>query len=99
MISFVTVAAMYRGALKKSWGQKRMAELDSHFRQFAVVPYNFQICLSFARITNSAERSGSPITMADAFIAACALSPQIPLLTNNRRHCDGIDELRVTSAR
>jgi tRNA(fMet)-specific endonuclease VapC len=99
MISFVTVAEMYRGALKKNWGQKRMSELDSHLRQFAVVPYNFQVCVTFARITNSAERSGRPITMADAFIAACAVSLQIPLLTNNRRHFDGIDELRVISVR
>lgn len=82
MISFMTVAEMYRGALKRNWGQKRMAELDSHIRQFAVVPYSFQICVAFARIVNSAERGGRPITTADAFIAACAVSLQIPLLTN-----------------
>jgi tRNA(fMet)-specific endonuclease VapC len=98
MISFMTVAEMYRGALKRNWGQKRMAELDSHIRQFAVVPYSFQVCVAFARIVNSGERSGRPITTADAFIAACAVSLQIPLLTNNKRHFDSIDELVVISA-
>jgi tRNA(fMet)-specific endonuclease VapC len=98
MVSFMTVAEMYRGALKKNWGPKRIAELDSHLRQFAIVPYSFQVCVAFARIVNSAERSGRPMTTADAFIAACAVSLGIPLMTNKRRHFDGIDGLKVISA-
>jgi tRNA(fMet)-specific endonuclease VapC len=98
MISFMTVAELYRGALKKEWGQKRIAELESHLRQFAVVPYSLQVCTAFAHICNSAERRGRSITTADAFIAACAVSLRIPLLTHNRRHFDGIDGLQVISA-
>jgi predicted nucleic acid-binding protein len=98
MVSFMTVAELYRGALKKKWGQKRMAELESHLRQFGVVPWNLQVCMAFAAICNSAEKKGRPITTADALIAACALSLRIPLLTHNRRHFDGIDGLDVISA-
>jgi predicted nucleic acid-binding protein len=49
MISFMTVAEMYRGALKRNWGPRRIAELDRHLRQFAIVPYNFRVCLSYAQ--------------------------------------------------
>lgn len=98
MVSFMTVAEMYRGALKKNWGPRRIDELESHLRQFAVVPYVLEVCIAFAQISNSAERRGRPITTADAFVAACAASLQIPLLTNNRRHFGGIDGLHVISA-
>ncbi len=98
MVSFMTVAELYRGALKKKWGQKRMVELESHLRQFVVVPWNLQTCITFVRICNSADRRGKSIATADALIAACAVSLQVPLLTHNRRHFDGIDGLKVISA-
>lgn len=98
LVSFMTVAELYRGALKKQWGQRRMAELRSRLRQYAVVPWNLQVCIAFAGICNSAEKKGRPITTADALIAACAVSLRIPLLTHNRRHFDGIDGLDVISA-
>jgi predicted nucleic acid-binding protein len=98
MISFMTIAEMYRGALKKNWGERRVAELDSHLQQFAIVPFSLQVCKAFAHICNSAERKGKRIDTADALIAACAVSLQIPLLTNNKRHFEGIEELIVISA-
>jgi len=51
MISFITVAEMYRGAYKKNWGERRMAELGTHLHQFAVVPSSFEVCLSYAQIS------------------------------------------------
>lgn len=99
MVSFITVAEMYRGAYKKNWGSRRMAELGAHLRQFAVVPSSLQVCLSYAEISNAAEARGRPIATADAFIAACAHSLRIPLVTNNRRHFEHIEGLTVLSAR
>ena len=90
---------MYRGAYKKDWGPRRMAELATHVRRFAVVPSSLQVCLSYAQISNAAEARGRPIATADAFIAACALSLNIPLATNNRRHFEGIEGLTVLSVR
>jgi len=99
MISFITVAEMYRGAYKKSWGPRRMSELGIHLRRFAVVPSSLQVCLSYAQISNGAEARGRPIATADAFIAACASALGIPLVTNNRRHFEGIEGLVVYSVR
>ena len=98
LISFMTVAEMYRGALKRNWGPRRMSELAEHLRQFAIVPYSFRVCLSYAHIANSAERRGTPIATADALIAASALSLGIPLATHNKRHFQGIGGLTVISA-
>ena len=98
MISFMSVAELYRGAFKKNWGEKRMAELESHVRQFAVVPYSLRVCIAYGQICDSADRKGRTIAIGDAFIAACALSLGIPLMTNNGRHFEGIEGLRVVSA-
>ena len=99
MISFMTVAEMHRGALKRGWGQPRMRELDFHLRQFAVVPYSLQVCLSYAQVCTAAEKRGRPIATADALIAASALSLGIPLATNNKRPFEAIEGLKVISAR
>ena len=76
-----------------------MVELKEHIRRFAVAPYNLQVCITYAEICDSADRKGRSVDMADAFIAACAVSLKIPLMTNNRRHFEGIEGLRVVSAK
>lgn len=101
MVSFITVAEMYRGAYKKSWGPRRMAELaiqSMPVRGRAVQLAGMSL-ISYAQISNAAEARGRPIATADAFIAACARSLDIPLVTNNRRHFEGIEGLTVISAR
>jgi predicted nucleic acid-binding protein len=98
-ISFMTVAEMYRGAFKRNWGPRRIGELATHLRQFAVVPYNVEVCLSYARTCAQREERGQPIDTADALIAASALWLAIPLVTNNSRHFQGIEGLTVISAR
>jgi len=97
MVSFITVAEMYRGAYKRNWGPRRITALSVHLHRFAVVPSSLQVCLSYAHISNAAESHGRPIATADAFIAACAQSLNIPLVTNNRRHFEGIEGLTVLS--
>ncbi len=94
----MTVAEMHRGAMKRNWGLRRYSELTSHLRQFAIVPYSEQSCVAYAQICTSEERKGRTMTTADALIAASAVSLMIPLLTNNRRHFDGIEHLSVVSA-
>ena len=80
-------------------GSAEWDELDRHLRQFAVAPYNVQVCLSYARPRSPAEKHGRPIDIADAFIAATALWLGIPLVTNNDRYFQEIDGLTVISAR
>jgi tRNA(fMet)-specific endonuclease VapC len=46
---------------------------------------------------NEARRQGRPLQAADAWIAATALIQDIPLVTHNRRHYDGIRGLTVLS--
>jgi predicted nucleic acid-binding protein len=98
MISFMTVAEVYRGAFRRNWGLVRLAELNDHLNKFAAVPYNRQVCVWYARICTQREEFGRPISVSDALIAACGVSVGIPLVTNNARHFQAIDGLQVLSA-
>jgi predicted nucleic acid-binding protein len=41
MISFMTVAEMYRGALKQNWGPRRIGELSEHLLQLRLCRTTF----------------------------------------------------------
>ena len=73
-------------------------ELRDHLRQFAVVPYSEQICITYAEVMHRLDRAGRPIGLADGWIAASALSLDIALITHNCRHFNRIPELQVLSA-
>jgi predicted nucleic acid-binding protein len=98
LLSFMTVAELHRGALKRNWGERRYRELRAHLRQFGVVPYTEDICIAYAQLLDSLERAGKPVALADAWIAASALSIGVPLMTHNRRHFSQVPGLKVLSA-
>ena len=95
VISFITVAELYRWALQRSWGQKRRDWLEASLKKFVVLPFDNQLCMLWARIV--VERRNQPIPYSDAWIAASAVNHGLPLVTNNARHFAGISGLQVIS--
>ncbi len=99
-ISFVTVAELYVLAERRKWGPRRVRNLETHLNAATVVPYDLQICRTYARLkTGLWNKSGSArvIDCNDLWIAACAVRHAIPLITHNRRHFEGIPGLNIIS--
>jgi len=48
-----------------------------------------------ALVRQQMEQKGTAIGMADSLIAGIALENNLPLLTRNRRHFEGVDGLRI----
>ena len=92
-ISFITVGELYFGAEKAKWGEKRRNQLETTLRNFLVIPYDHDIARCYGRIV--AGRKGRPISCADAWIAACAVRHDIPLVTHNAKDFDVIADLHV----
>ena len=84
-ISFITVGELYVGAEKDQWGEKKRNQLQVTLRNYVVIPYDNSIALEYARIVVGRARMGEPIAFADAWIAACAVRHQVPLVTHNAR--------------
>jgi tRNA(fMet)-specific endonuclease VapC len=92
-ISFVTVAEMYYGAERASWGEPRRQKLEEHLRNFVVLPYSNEIAKVYAEITVERERGGRTLSWPDAWIAATAIWHDIPLITHDGDF-DGIARLK-----
>lgn len=96
-ISFQTLAELELWALAGGWGERRKQQLARHLRRYLMEHSSPALSRRWAETTDSARRSGRPITAADAWIAATALLLDVPLITHNGAHFTGIDGLRIIS--
>jgi tRNA(fMet)-specific endonuclease VapC len=96
-ISFVTVGELYYGAYRRGWKAERIAELKDRLRSVTIVPYDEQLCITYARIRAETERKGNPVAPNDLWIAASAIRHSIPLVSNNSKHFDTIPGLILIS--
>ena len=94
-ISFITVGEMYYGAEKRNWGDNRRKSLETTLRNFVVIPYDHQIAKCYARLVVERERNGKRPAPNDAWIAACAVRHNLPLITHNARDFRNISGLTV----
>ncbi|MGB7591796.1 MAG: type II toxin-antitoxin system VapC family toxin [Terriglobia bacterium] len=98
-VSFITVGELYYGASKRGWSAKTIASLEQHLKAAVIVPYDVEICKTYARPRASLKtESGSDrVLQNDLWIAASAVRHNLPLITNNRKHFEGIPGLNVIS--
>ena len=99
MCAFVTVGEFFKGAFKAGWGPRKMDRLEAWLRNVVVLPYTGDVSRTWGRVCASCETKGYPIAANDAWIAACCLSHDLPLMTLNRRHFEPVDELRLVPDR
>ncbi len=97
VISFQTQAELLRWAISAGWGQRQRQYLERHLRQYVVEHSSNALSLRWAEAMESARRKGRPIAAADAWIAATALHLGAPLITHNKNHFVGVNELKVIS--
>jgi len=91
VVSFQTVAELYRWALERGFGERRMQELEGLLRRLVVVPSSNALCAEWAAVHAEARQRGLSISPQDAWIAATARLYDLPLLTNNRRDFEQVD--------
>jgi tRNA(fMet)-specific endonuclease VapC len=90
----MTVAELYRWAIGRNWGTKRIKELRQELAKCVVLPFDDDLAWAWARVRSI---KGKPMEAGDAWIAATAIRHALPLVTHNRKHFDGIAGLRVIS--
>ncbi len=92
-LSFQTVAELYQWAEVRNWGQARRTRLEEWLRNFVVLPYDDSVCRYWARIRAERQRKGHQISAEDAWIAACALRYDCPLISHNASDYADITDL------
>ena len=86
IISFMTLAELYRWPLERGWAEWRRENLEKFIdRRCVIYPFNRALCRQWATTNDLARRNGRPIQVGDAWIAATALLLGVPLVSNNRK--------------
>lgn len=94
-IAFITVGELYFGAEKAKWGKNKRTKLETTLRNYVVIPYDHEIARCYGWLVAYRELGGRQIASNDAWIAACAVRHNIPLITHNARHFRGIPSLDI----
>ena len=92
-VSFMTIAEIHEGICRSNWGEGKRRKIADGMQQFVILPFTVNVCEIWGRIR--AERKQQPISVGDAWIAATAVAYQLPLLTNNGKHFQGITGLNL----
>ena len=94
LLSFQSVEELIAGAYRKKWGPIRFQCIMNEIETKYTILYPDDNTIRRCAIIN-AVRKHRPISMADAWIAACALAESCPLLTLNGKDFADIPGLRV----
>ncbi len=89
-VSAITKYEIYSGAT-----DNQLAFWDNVFRSMTNLPFD-EACVDSAVLINAVlKRKRKQIGIADLFIAATAMSHQLPVATLNRKHFERVDDLRI----
>jgi predicted nucleic acid-binding protein len=92
-VSFMTVAELYEGAYSARWGARKLTLLEAQIKNYLIIPYSPRLCLSWGQIR--AARKKQTIAVDDAWIAATALTYDLPLVTHNPGDFHSIEGLEI----
>jgi predicted nucleic acid-binding protein len=99
VLSFATVAELWRGAYAQSYNEASRRKLEADTGLAVVVQPTSELTHEWARLTNEARAAGHALGQKaqahDAWVGATARHLAVPLLTDNRRHFDGISEIQL----
>jgi predicted nucleic acid-binding protein len=97
VMSFMTLAEIRYGMLQAHWGATRVARMEAYLKQFVLYGCDSDLCTTWAQVVHSERASGRVVSAQDAWIAATAIQNGVPLVSHNRRHFAGIQNLTLIS--
>jgi len=96
-ISSITVAELYFGAYNSAKQEENKQLIDELLGKINVIHFDESAAECFGEIKSLLKSQGKMICDSDLFIAAAAISNDLILVTNNKRHFERIDRLTITS--
>jgi tRNA(fMet)-specific endonuclease VapC len=95
-VSSVTLAELRFGAAKKR-SRKLNKAISGFVKDLAVMAFDDAAADRFGPVAAALERTGTPIGVQDAMLAAHALSLGVTLVTNNTKHFGRVPSLSVAN--
>ena len=95
-ISVVTLMELYYGAYKSQKVESNLAKIKTLENSIEIIPLGKEVVEIFGIYKAKLERSGAPLDDFDLILAACAITNNLVLVTNNTKHFKRIEGLKVT---
>jgi tRNA(fMet)-specific endonuclease VapC len=96
-VSIITVAELWEGVIFSRDRHRSERMLREFVENIRVIDIDEEVCQQFGQIRGTLRKQGKPIGDMDLLIAASSLRHKLTLLTNNRRHFENIEGLRIES--
>ena len=94
-ISIITFGELLYGAKKSTQKEKNLAIIYRLSEVFPIIQVNRSTIEAFSEIKTALDKRGEKIEDFDVLIAATALSMNYILVTNNTKHFQRIDGLKI----
>ena len=94
-ISTTTVAELYFGAYNSSKLVENLKSINELLVEINILNFDSKSGEQFGRIKSDLKKKGENLNDSDILIAATALSNNMILVTNNERHFQRIENLRL----
>ena len=95
VLAFITLAELYRWPEERDWGPRRRGELARLVEPYEIAYPDNSLCRRWALMMVLTKAGGRVLPFADSWIAATALSLNVPLVTHNPSDFDGIEGLQL----
>ncbi len=96
-ICAVSLMELYYGAYKSRKVESNLAKVRALEKRIEVLPVGEETAGVFGLTKANLERAGTPLDDFDLCVAACALTHNLVLATNNIRHFRRVEGLRLTN--
>jgi tRNA(fMet)-specific endonuclease VapC len=96
-LSVISLMELYYGAYKSQKVTSNLSKIRSLEKSFEIIPTGTESAEIFGMLKTDLEKSGNPLDDFDLIIAACAMTFNLTLVTNNYRHFEHIDGLKLAN--
>lgn len=96
-VSVISVAELWEGVYSSKDPARSQAMLEEFLTGVVILGIDPETCQGFGRLRGSLRRRAHMVADFDLLIASSALRHGLTLLTNNRKHFEGIEGLTVES--
>ena len=93
----ITLMELYYGAYKSQKVTSNLAKVRTLERSLEILPLGQEVVEIFGMEKKKLERHGTPLDDFDLLLGCCALAHNLTLVTNNVRHFNKLDGLKVVN--
>jgi len=96
-LSVISLAELYEGVYYSKDPATSQKVLNTLLRDFQVLGVDEEICKVFGKERGKLRQRGKLVSDFDLLIASTCLHYNLPLLTNNRKHYETVEGLKILS--